>query len=466
MLAIPSRGCLTAQKAHKQSGQALVYGLFMLTAGLAALFFLFNVGQLTQEKTKLVNTSDAVAYSAGVMHARALNYASYTNRALVADEVAIAQAVSLASWGKYLQKHGASAMALGCNPENYYISEPAAVGMLRYTPVCNTLGSGQQFGVLSYVNQAIQYGGIAVVAAAELSKVALQASQAVVALTLKQVRLAVMQEVANANYAGEGEIQVQEFQIPLLDTFLIFDGGLPILNAYTGTDRTRMRDFETKVVSKDGFTPSRAWSDEATIPSCVLGGLYYNKVVRNGGTQLIGFDEWRANDAASYYRWRLVRPKLKPPRCEESESSLGNGKQSALVEAGMSTASDRWPYSGVPSYLDLSKAALGNEDPRAQFAVRVLRSNTQTRTSDARSDIKTTPRLNAYVNSVPQDQQSGQQVYVGLAATETFFKRTTDRIDGSKELASLFNPYWQTHLMEVPTRVRAAAQTLQGAVTP
>ena len=41
--------------------------------GLAALFFLFNTGQLTREKTKLVNTADAVAYSAGVMNPRALS---------------------------------------------------------------------------------------------------------------------------------------------------------------------------------------------------------------------------------------------------------------------------------------------------------------------------------------------------------------------------------------------------------
>ncbi len=109
--------CKEVFAARQQSGQALVYGLFMLMAGVAALYFLFNVGQLTQEKTKLVNTSDAVAYSAGIMHARAMNYMAYTNRAMVADEVTIAQAVSLASWGKYLEGHGQSPMSLGCNQE-------------------------------------------------------------------------------------------------------------------------------------------------------------------------------------------------------------------------------------------------------------------------------------------------------------------------------------------------------------
>ena len=85
-----------------QQGQALIYGIFVMVGGLAALFFLFNTGQLTREKTKLVNTADAVAYSAGVMNARALNYEAYANRAMVANTVAIAQLVSLSSWVQYV----------------------------------------------------------------------------------------------------------------------------------------------------------------------------------------------------------------------------------------------------------------------------------------------------------------------------------------------------------------------------
>jgi hypothetical protein len=85
----------------RQRGQALIYGLFILIGGLASLFFLFNTGQLTREKTKLTNTADAVAYAAGVLHARALNFDAYSNRALVANEVLVAQMVSLSSWAQY-----------------------------------------------------------------------------------------------------------------------------------------------------------------------------------------------------------------------------------------------------------------------------------------------------------------------------------------------------------------------------
>jgi hypothetical protein len=265
MRAIPERGCLTVKRVRKQSGQAMVYGLFMLMAGLAALFFLFNVGQLTREKTKLVNTSDAVAYSAGVMHARSMNFAAYTNRALVADEIAIAQSVSLASWGKYLEMHGLSAMALGCNPENYYISEPAAELMFRYAVICSALGTAQQADVLNSLSQAIQYAGATVVTAADVSKNLLQGSQVAMMAALPFARNSVMQDIAKANYVNDGDIRVEE--IPLKDSYSFFDNQASIVRSYKDEERTRMRDLEISVVNKDGFTPSRSWADKARIPS-------------------------------------------------------------------------------------------------------------------------------------------------------------------------------------------------------
>ena len=60
------------------------------------------------------------------MNARALNYAAYTNRALIANELSIAQMVSLSSWAQYLQTHADSTARLGCQSQ---YSEPVAKGM-------------------------------------------------------------------------------------------------------------------------------------------------------------------------------------------------------------------------------------------------------------------------------------------------------------------------------------------------
>ena len=60
-----------------------------------------NAGKMLTEKIRVTNAADAAAYSAAVVEARALNYDAYLNRAMVANEMVIAQMVSLASWLDY-----------------------------------------------------------------------------------------------------------------------------------------------------------------------------------------------------------------------------------------------------------------------------------------------------------------------------------------------------------------------------
>ena len=71
--------------------------LFAVVMVIAALV-IYRSGELTTDKMAMQNAADAMAYSASVLEARDLNFASYMNRAVVANEVAIGQAVGLASW--------------------------------------------------------------------------------------------------------------------------------------------------------------------------------------------------------------------------------------------------------------------------------------------------------------------------------------------------------------------------------
>ncbi len=59
---------------------------------------MFSMGEQSIEKIKLQNTADAAAYSAAVAEARDYNFSAYTNRAMVANQVAVAQFVGLTSW--------------------------------------------------------------------------------------------------------------------------------------------------------------------------------------------------------------------------------------------------------------------------------------------------------------------------------------------------------------------------------
>lgn len=88
------------RKPHLQSqrGQALVFTLAFAVVLCLAVLLLFNNSKLANAKTSLQNAADAAAYSAAVLQARDHNFSAYTNRAMIANQVAVAQFVSLKSY--------------------------------------------------------------------------------------------------------------------------------------------------------------------------------------------------------------------------------------------------------------------------------------------------------------------------------------------------------------------------------
>jgi hypothetical protein len=99
-LARAGRGgrCLVAY----QRGQALVFVGITTVIVLLGVVLLFNVSQLTTQKMKLQNTADAAAYSGALCEARDYNFTAYANRAMIANQVAVAQIVGLTSWARNL----------------------------------------------------------------------------------------------------------------------------------------------------------------------------------------------------------------------------------------------------------------------------------------------------------------------------------------------------------------------------
>ncbi|GJM05070.1 MAG: hypothetical protein DHS20C09_10610 [marine bacterium B5-7] len=88
---------------NKQRGQAAVFVILFSAILLVAALSLYKTGKITTNKMQLQNAADAAAYSMSVVEARDLNFASYMNRAIVANEVGIAQFVGLASWAFHFQ---------------------------------------------------------------------------------------------------------------------------------------------------------------------------------------------------------------------------------------------------------------------------------------------------------------------------------------------------------------------------
>ncbi|MFT7527970.1 MAG: hypothetical protein ACI9LY_003130 [Arenicella sp.] len=90
----------------KQAGQAfwlvLMFTVITTVLGISVL----TNGILVTEKMEMQNAADAAAFSVSSAEARDLNFASYTNRAMVANEIAMGQVLSFMSWATMIQKTG------------------------------------------------------------------------------------------------------------------------------------------------------------------------------------------------------------------------------------------------------------------------------------------------------------------------------------------------------------------------
>ncbi|HMN91734.1 MAG TPA: pilus assembly protein TadG-related protein [Hydrogenophaga sp.] len=509
MMRAPRRSSGVASVKGHQRGQALILGLFVLLAGLAALFFFFNVGQLSREKTKLVSTADAVAYSAGVVHARGLNFMAYSNRALMANEVLVAQLVSLSSWTAYLESWGDNLPevhneCVQAANGNYWA---AAASQLKYGPDylvgCAALYWAHTSGGVQVANRMMQSTVPVLIQAIEAQKTIIQAAQHTVNRGLVIDRHLVMSQVADANYTADGHVSVDLLSPSLPDDWSRMSNGrgggtTPFVRLYESGERTRFREVTIEAANTDPFVRERRWTSRSLLPepSCLPFNWRHNEVRRRGGTVLLGFDEWQAVDTQSYHaNYRGKRPW----NCRRSEAATGMGGEQAFQQdqrpgaesfgrsrndnpraharAVNTSSGDGMNYRGLPDYFDLNQVWLQDrraEEPRLLHGVRITRSRTDLRTTDGTTgQIRSDPqsRIGAY-----QTEAAGGQM-TAVSASEVFFDRPLDssrpraqqqdnifgaRSGRPRELGSLFNPYWQVRLAPSNT----AGEWLRQGVTP
>lgn len=84
-----------------------------IAAVVLALWVLYDSGQGATERIRMQNTADNVAYSSAALVSRDLNFIAYTNRAMVANQVAIGQVVGLSSWVAMVNQFGHNVDMIG-----------------------------------------------------------------------------------------------------------------------------------------------------------------------------------------------------------------------------------------------------------------------------------------------------------------------------------------------------------------
>ena len=454
-----------------QSGQVLPASIvFLLIIG--GLFYLMaNAGQTVTEKIRVTNAADAAAYSAAVVEARALNYDAYINRAMVANQIAIAQMVSFSSWVNYFAT-AADNFGANATDVNFFLLPNPKVAVLDVA-FAGTAFVAAYFGgrqVQDYADYIVDGAGIIIT----VHDVAVRA-------------LSLSQKAVHANLTlgiRQGQIakQVAQAMDPRLDAEVVrVSHGFDLFtknygrHGGSGDERGRFADVTTR--SRDEFTRERNWTvDSFDIPLVRRDP----SLKKRGGTDLVGYDEWRAVDTLELHGRRFGCGRFGLSWCDDIRKPIGWG--AIEVDAGggdvgpghhgnayvenpttaqqADSAMKSPPYamfSGLPDSREIR-----NIDPSADVStgitVRVSKAQADTLTSGNAAKAKPSGSLALF-----NDHPAAGQI-AALSRAQVFFDRIAARADGKDEIGSLYNPYWRVRLVAPTVADRAYAATRQGGL--
>jgi len=423
-------------------GQTLAVLLPLLAVLVTAFWWVLEAGEASIEKQRLRNTADAAVLAGAVWQAKVQNFDAYTNRAIVANEAFIAQAISLRGWADYIDH---------LLPRANLVTAP-----IPYLgPVITTLQRSWHA-----INRAMQPALLATETATSALNHEIAAAQRVMHLSVPIVLPQVVRAVVEANdpryrITAGGESQ-------LLDSALVWRD---YASFYGGSFRWRQLDVVER--SMDGFSHERNWS-LALLPGGPLGRLE-----KRAGTQLIGFETWRSMDTLAMHQRRyLIFGRMREvgpiawaavengPRTASRGLHGGaystNPRTARLAEQQMRHGSG---YFGLPSMYDLSAAQRTAFDPPV-VSVRIALPDEHRHGARSIFGFDSVRGLDDQPHSL--HEASGSNQMIAEAAATTSFARPVPRADGARELPSLYSPYWRPRLTRVPLERRLKSASLDG----
>jgi hypothetical protein len=437
-----------------QRGQALVLGLFVLFLGTISLFYLFSTGQVSADKQRLTNTADAAAYSAALWRARVLNYDAYSNRAMIANEVAIAQTLTLASELQF-NKNLAACFAREEGDADT-TCQAAIANIAQIIPYWVEIFEAVHYAL--EIGDQVMTGVIDV----EITTRSMAVNQ-----TLSATQTALH---ASANFALLDNIvdDVVAANDPNFRSTVLPDQFDSFTRRYTGDDRNRIANIVKRQL--DPYSQQRRWNLELGI--CVTGLAFGYGYHKRGATVLSdNLDRWEAQDNLSEWRYSLGKG-LRCRRREEpmawadrnaedvSNSPRPTGTRDNPEAFDLSRDDDTQytvdRYVGIQPFRDLAYDNLTGGDPN----VRNPRANVAVAVSLGGGNLRTANTLNIGVGRLRMTENLERNRITSVGAAEVYFRRPAPRNDGMVELPSLFNPYWQARLVEPSLAQRAAARAL------
>lgn len=489
----------------------MAFALIFLAVCAVALYLAFNASQLTSAKSKLQNTADATAYSVAVLQARDYNFAAYTNRAMVANQVAVAQILSLKSWIDEVD---------GTASRDHYVD--TLVNIFADVPLPWTTPKQMARPIISPLKATIDAIAPAAVKGLDLLNYSLSTAQELYRIaTLANLPL-VADRIAQANqpdtHADAGYLAT--LGAPGILAWRNYVKRVtPKQEVGNGSGRERFADVVTDDASLDSFTPERG---RIRMPSVAGGankgcpGARFTLMAvaqpHAGATQLRpDLDGWEALDATAadgfvtciWVYGPVVFPIIIPilesvgrggaangPGNRYSGTSGYNGTghigdtliSSAAVAAllqyndGPGSSLDNSSRAGLQPYADLAdpaKASPGNDGFNRAPAITI-------QVSRPIDSTHTTSALNVGVGRLALEEGAPANEMRALASASAYFIRPRDnggpgsllrrgawlRDDGRVEYPSLFSPYWQASLVDTPTLDLNAAAIAQSTGAP
>lgn len=478
-----------------QRGQAMIFTLLFAGATGLITLLLYNSGVLANSKTQLQNAADAAAYSAGVMLARDHNFSAYTNRAMVANQVAVAQLVSLKS---YLQDAKDTHGRLTSLP----LEEEAWIPVSK--PLWNT-GKNVPLGAAQSGYSAIAGGAVK---ALDLLIRAFDTSQELHHQATALNVMVVADEVAKQNdpkaAVTKGAFQIGNSLVQLAKWDTAYTKRYRANDASAQADR--FADVVVNEDSTDRFVRNRtsapipAWSSvpypwfcPIGIPKKTMFGF-----VHGGGTLLSSNKKrWLALDAtmgAGFFQCVYLTPwgtvTVTVPLIDlggsggavagaggnygETTGYHNNPLWSKMYGGALinpATAIPGWIRYGIKgpgntldsngglqnNYRDMAALTTkpANQSPELNGGAVPLTIEVEHPGADLRTAAKVIPnpgelKLTDELKGNTMRALSSAHPYFYRARTDSsmFTKAGWQRADGKTEMANLFNPYWQARLVD------------------
>jgi len=445
------------QTKRRQAGQSMVLFLGFIAAILGSMLVVFNVGQTTNAKMRAMNAADAAAYSGALWEARTLNLQAYMNRAMVANEVAIAQSVSLRSWIEYLQN-----FVNHINDITQFIPEID----VATTAVANGLSRTD-----SFVQRAMP---VAESSLRLLDKALSDSEPTINNVFGSPVAATLAASVAKSNGAS---ISPGGYELMARDAikWTAFTSSYAKSTGVVGTDgRTRLR--AVTLDSRDGFSQAR--DREWGVP-------FVFNLRKQGGTDLLGFDSWKGLDSSQldsiyFFGWQVKLPVGWGGAQAYSKRMNGYGRHGnindwqAIDGREAVTRSNATPNAATlktgefPGYRDLANmdarpAPQRVADVHLQFAVEVLIDRATVNTSVTALQHANTVMTDGTVIDHHSNFAEGDKGVFALSEACIRFARPYGATRaGGLEYPSLFNPYWRASLATVSKASRLLADVVKG----